>query len=52
MARERGWSQRRAEEEVHDFLDSRWRDRPAVLQGTALAQEELYRGAIYAMGDV
>jgi glycerol-3-phosphate dehydrogenase len=51
MAQERGWSQRRTEEEVRDFLDSRWRDRPAVLQGAALAQEELYRGAICAMGD-
>ena len=52
MAQERGWSQRRTEEEVRDFLDSRWRDRPAVLQGAALAQEELYRGAMCAMGDV
>lgn len=52
MAQERGWSQRRTEEEVHDFLDSRWRDRPAVLQGVSVAQEELYRGAMCAMGDV
>jgi len=52
LAQERGWSQRRTEEEVRDFLDSRWRDRPAVLRGAALAQEELYRGAMYAMGDV
>ncbi len=52
MAQERGWSQRRTEEEVRDFLDSRWRDRPAVLRGPALAQEELYRGAVCAMGDV
>jgi glycerol-3-phosphate dehydrogenase len=51
LAQERGWDQRRTEEEVRDFLDSRWRDRPAVLRGAALAQEELYRGAIYAMGD-
>jgi hypothetical protein len=52
MAQERGWSQRRTEDEVRDFLDSRWRDRPAVLQGPSLAQEELYRGAMCAMGDV
>jgi glycerol-3-phosphate dehydrogenase len=52
MAQERGWTQRRTEEEVRDFLDSRWRDRPAVLRGAAVAQEELYRGALCAMGDV
>jgi glycerol-3-phosphate dehydrogenase len=52
LAQERGWTQRRTEEEVRDFLDSRWRDRPAVLRGVAVAQEELYRGAMYAMGDV
>jgi len=53
MAEERGWSQRRIEEEVAGFLDARWRDRPAVLHGNAeLAQEELYRGAILSMGSL
>jgi glycerol-3-phosphate dehydrogenase len=50
MGQERGWSQGRIEEEVGDFLDARWRDRPSVLRGAALAQEELYRGAIYSLG--
>lgn len=50
MGQERGWTQRRVEDEVHDFLDARWRDRPAVMNGPALAQEELYRGAVCGLG--
>ena len=50
MAEERGWSQGRLEEEVGDFLEARWRDRPPVLDRVAAAQEELYRGALCAPG--
>jgi glycerol-3-phosphate dehydrogenase len=51
MAEERGWKQGRIEEEVADFLDARWQQRPAVLQhGVSAAQEELYRGAMYSFG--
>ena len=38
MAEERGWRQSRLEEEVGDFLDARWCDRPPVLDGVAAAQ--------------
>jgi glycerol-3-phosphate dehydrogenase len=51
MAEERGWKQGRIEEEVADFLDARWQQRPAVLQhGVSAAQEELFRGAMYSFG--
>ena len=50
MAEERGWNQSRLEEEVGDFLEARWRDRPPVLDGVAAAQEELYRGALCGLG--
>jgi glycerol-3-phosphate dehydrogenase len=52
MGEERGWSPRRVEEEVRDFLDARWRDRPTVMSGAALAQEELARGALYSLGEL
>ena len=50
MGEERGWNAARIDEEVRDFLDARWRDRPSVLRGAGLAQEELYRGAVCSLG--
>ncbi|HEY6379728.1 MAG TPA: glycerol-3-phosphate dehydrogenase/oxidase [Candidatus Dormibacteraeota bacterium] len=52
MGEERGWTPRRVEEEVRDFLTARWHDRPTVMAGPALAQEELARGALYSFGDL
>jgi glycerol-3-phosphate dehydrogenase len=46
MGGERGWSPARIGDEVREFLEARWRDRPVVLRGVSAAQEELYRGAM------
>jgi hypothetical protein len=37
---------------VHDFLDARWLQRPSVVRGATAAQEQLYRGAMYALGEI
>jgi glycerol-3-phosphate dehydrogenase len=52
LGEEKGWNQRRVAEEVHDFLDARWLQRPSVVRGATAAQEQLYRGALYALGEV
>ena len=52
MGQERGWSPRRIEAEVHDFLEARWQDRPTLLSGAGLAQEELARGALFSFGSL
>jgi len=52
LGEEKGWNARRVAEEVHDFLDARWLQRPSVVRGATAAQEQLYRGAVYALGEV
>jgi glycerol-3-phosphate dehydrogenase len=52
LGEEKGWSARRVAEEVHDFLDARWLQRPSVVRGATAAQEQLYRGAMYALGEI
>jgi hypothetical protein len=52
LGEEKGWNARRVAEEVHDFLDARWLQRPSVVRGATAAQEQLYRGAMYALGEV
>ena len=37
---------------MSDFLDARWLQRPSVVRGATAAQEQLYRGAMYALGEV
>jgi glycerol-3-phosphate dehydrogenase len=52
LGEEKGWSARQVAEEVGDFLDARWLQRPSVVRGATAAQEQLYRGAVYALGEV
>jgi len=52
LGEEKGWNARRGAEEVRDFLDARWLQRPSVVRGATAAQEQLYRGAVYALGEV
>jgi glycerol-3-phosphate dehydrogenase len=52
LGEEKGWNARRVAEEVGDFLDARWLQRPSVVRGATAAQEQLYRGAMYALGEV
>jgi len=52
LGEEKGWSPRQVAEEVQDFLDARWLQRPSVVRGATAAQEQLYRGAVYALGEV
>lgn len=52
LGEEKGWSTRQVAEEVRDFLDARWQQRPSVVRGATAAQEQLYRGAVYALGEV
>jgi glycerol-3-phosphate dehydrogenase len=52
LGEEKGWTARQVAEEVRDFLDARWQQRPSVVRGSTAAQEQLYRGAMYALGEV
>jgi len=52
LGEEKGWTARQVADEVGDFLDARWQQRPSVIRGATAAQEQLYRGAIYALGEV
>src|SRR5579864_2372945 len=52
VGEEKGWTAARVAEEVRDFLDARWQQRPSVVRGATAAQEQLYRGAVYALGEV
>jgi len=52
LGEERGWTARQVAGEVRDFLDARWLQRPSVVRGATAAQEQLYRGAVYALGEV
>ena len=44
MAVKLGWSAERTETELRHFMNERWIGRRPVLRGTALAQEEVWRG--------
>lgn len=50
LGEERGHSPGRIEEEVRDFLEARWQDRPTLMSGVGLAQEELAHGALCSLG--
>ena len=52
LGEEKGWPARRVADEVGDFLDARWQQRPSVIRGATAAQEQLYRGAMFALGEV
>ena len=49
-ARELGWDAERTRLELAELLEAGWRERRAVLSGAQLAQEELLRGAHWAVG--
>jgi glycerol-3-phosphate dehydrogenase len=49
-ARELGWDAERTRLELAELLEAGWRERRAVLGGPQLAQEELLRGAHWAVG--
>ncbi len=49
-ARELGWDAERTRLELSELLEAGWRERRAVLGGPQLAQEELLRGAHWAVG--
>lgn len=49
-ARELGWPAERTRLELAELLQAGWRERRAVLGGAQLAQEELLRGAHWAVG--
>jgi glycerol-3-phosphate dehydrogenase len=48
--RELGWTAERTRAELAELLEAGWRERRAVLGGAQLAQEELLRGAHWAVG--
>jgi glycerol-3-phosphate dehydrogenase len=52
VARELGWDADRARAELHDLLESGWRERRPVLDGWQLAQEELLRAVHRGLGGV
>jgi glycerol-3-phosphate dehydrogenase len=50
VGREKGWSPEQTRAELADLMDVGWRERRAVLSGSAVVQEELLRHATF-LGD-